>query len=296
MTIKIPLNKFLALFCLLLINISVANASSVRAVWMYNFSVLDNASTISKLTELDINRVYLGVSAKKLLPSGERASLDYTNKLKDFISLATANNIEIHAMTLMGNTFFLNSKHARSEQYIRWLTDYQSDATINEKFSGIHLDTEPHTLSQWKTAKKHGDWATVEGLMAQYVSLLSKLEPIIHDADSDLDFSAALHWKYNERADQGLVPSGDAQVLSRYLDTLVLMVYSTDSIFKIQERSEDEFNEANTVVGIDAKSFENYSETVYVQRTLDHHNRRNNKYLGTAVHYFSTFYKKYQEE
>lgn len=295
MTIKNMIQRILIISSLLLISFNTASASSVRAVWMYNFSVLDNVSTIDKLNDLDINRVYLGVSAKKLLPNGESASVDYTNKLKQFIALATAKNIQIHAMTLMGNTFFLNSKHARSEEMVGWIVNYQNSVAITEQFSGIHIDTEPHTLTAWKSAKRAGDWNTVEQIMSQYIVLLSKLEPIVHSADSSLDFSAAIQWKYNEWAEQGLLPSGDAELLGEYLDTLVPMVYGTESIFKIQQRSEDEFNETSTVVGIDAKSFKNYSDILYVQRTLDYHNRRNHKYLGTAVHYFSTLYKKYQD-
>ena len=261
---------------------------------MYNFSVLDNSSTVNKLSNLNINRVYLGVSAKKLLPSGSQASSAYTNKLKDFITLCHAKNIQIHAMTLMGNTFFLNSNHEKSENMIRWIIDFQDNATVTEQLSGIHLDTEPHTLAEWKSAKKQGNWGAVEQLMAQYVDLLSKLEPIIHN-NSSLEFSAAIQWKYNEWAEQGLLPSGDAALLGSYLDTLVPMVYSTNSIFKIQQRSEDEFSKADTVVGIDVKSFDNYSDIIYVQKTLDYHNRKNQHYLGTSAHYFSTLYKKSQE-
>ncbi len=284
-----------AIFCLLSINVNNANATSVRATWMYNFTVLDNTSTINKLAALGVNRVYLGVSAKRLLPNGSHASAAYTDKLKQFVSLATEKNIQIHAMTLMGNTFFLSSNHAKSENMISWIGDYQVNASVSEQFSGIHIDTEPHTLTEWKNAKRAGDWNAVESLMAQYVALLSKLEPIIHGFDTNLEFSAAIQWKYNEWAEQSLLPSGDAGLLATYLDTLVPMVYGTDSIFKIQQRSEDEFSKAQTVVGIDVKSFANYSDILYVQKTLDYHNRHNKKYLGTSAHYFSTLYKKSQE-
>ena len=283
------------LICCLLLFTAIANAAPVRAVWMYNFSILDNSSTINKLTSLGINRVYLGISAKKLLPQGKKASAEYTNKVREFVSLAAAKNIQIHAMTLMGNSFFLRKNHAKSVEMISWIIDYQNDVLPDEQFSGIHIDTEPHTLAEWKSAKKTGDWEAVENLMAQYVELLSKLDPIIHSNMSSMEFSAAIQWKYNEWAAQGLLPSGDAGVLSQYLDTLVPMVYGTSSIFKIQERSEDEFSKAQTVVGIDVKSFESYSDILYVQRTLDYHNRRNTNYLGTSVHYFSNFYKKFQD-
>jgi len=178
---------------------------------------------------------------------------------------------------------------------IHWIIDYQSSVPSSEQFTGIHSDTEPHTLAEWKNAKKSGNWGFVENLMDQYVTLPSKLEPIIHSHESNLEFSAAIQWKYNEWAEQGLLTSGNAAILGSYLDTLVPMVYATDSIFKIQQRSEDEFSKVPTIIGIDVQSFDNYSEILYVQKTLDYHNRKNDNYIGTSVNYYSKLYKKSQE-
>ncbi|NOQ65205.1 MAG: hypothetical protein GQ582_11900 [Methyloprofundus sp.] len=282
---------------LLLIAPLIVNADTpAKTTWMYSFSSLDNTSTINQLVELEINRVYLAVSAKKLLPNGEDASLYYTHKLEDFIALATAENIEIHAMTLMDNTFFLRERHARSAEMVTWLIDYQANALIDEQFSGIHIDTEPHSLTEWKSAKKLGDWETVEILMQQYVELIAILEPIIHLGDSSLEFSAALQWKYNEWAEQGLLPSGDAELLGEYLDHLVPMVYATDSLSRIQRRAEDEMSKAPTVIGIDAKSFNSYAEIIQAQQILDEQNRDNANYQGVSIYSFSTLYQKYLNE
>ncbi len=284
---KRTIQKICLAFSMVFFSAHAAEASSHRSVWLYHFSIMDNLLTIEELNALNINQVYLAVSAKQLLPSGENASEEYTNKLIDFVTLATQNGISVHAMTLMDKKFSLSENHVRAVEMVSWIVDFNNMLATDYPLSGIHIDTEPHTLNEWKSAKKTNDWDTVESIMAQYVDLLALLDPVIH-GNSQLIFSAAIHWKYNEWAEQGRLPSGDTALLAQYLDVAVPMVYQTDSLRLIHRRSADEIEEIPTVVGIDATSFDTYANLISIQNELDEKNRRSAHYLGTSVHSFSS--------
>lgn len=289
---KKKIRSLLAFFCVASSLMQSVKADNNFAAWLYNFSVLDNQATVTQLQTLNIDQAYLAVSAKKLLPNGEIADAAYTDKLSQFLSLANAQGIQVHAMTLMDKNFSLVEKHQRAADMVSWIIDFNNAQSAGQKLVGIHIDTEPHTLSEWKAAKSANDWDTVESIMAQYVELLTLLDPIVH-SDPQLSFSAAIHWKYNEWAARNRLPSGDTAILRQYLDVVMPMVYETDSLRLIQRRSADEIEEMPTLIGIRAVDFENYDAIIAAKNELDANNADQPHYLGVIVHSFSELNIKY---
>ena len=76
--------------------------------------------------------------------------------------------------------------------------------------------------------------------MQQYVGLLQKLNTQIGQSVWPLNFSATIHWKLNEWAEAGKLPSGATSNLAVYVDMLVPMVYVTTKGSTIHRRSKDE--------------------------------------------------------
>ncbi|MFC7680507.1 hypothetical protein [Paenibacillus sp. GCM10028914] len=69
---------------------------------------------------------------------------------KSFIRQATAQNIQVHV--LGGSpSWSLETERHRLETFLNWTRDYQESAAPEERFTGIHIDVEPHVLKEWQT-------------------------------------------------------------------------------------------------------------------------------------------------
>ncbi|GAB6928546.1 hypothetical protein JCM10914A_25290 [Paenibacillus sp. JCM 10914] len=69
---------------------------------------------------------------------------------RDFIRKAGRQGIEVHVLGGAPN-WALESERHRLETFIEWTAEYQAAAAPNERFTGIHVDIEPHVLGEWRT-------------------------------------------------------------------------------------------------------------------------------------------------
>ena len=268
--------------------ISPSTKSGTRAIWMYQFPELDNKETIKELLDMGINLVFLSTDSSRLLPSGTNASRAYTQKMRDFINRSHNAGISVHAMTLEDTGFTFSKYHARGAQLVEWIIDFSADSETLEPFDGVHIDTEPHALPSWSDAMANQDWAGMEKTMQQYVQLLATIHDTLRTSPVTLPLSPAIHWKYSEWAADGKVPSADPEILGRYVDFLVPMVYEITGSAKIHSRSLGEATKVPTLVGISAIDFSGYESLKDSIAALGERFKDEDKYMGTSVFKFST--------
>ncbi|MCF7970884.1 MAG: hypothetical protein K9L22_06930 [Methylococcaceae bacterium] len=265
----------------------LASKSPIKAVWMYRFSELDNKQTILELQAMEINLVFLSTDSNKLLPNGENASLEYTQKVRDFIKRAHYEKISVHAMTLEDPLFTLPKYHSQGAQLVKWIIAFCSDPETHTPFDGLHIDTESHSLPAWSDALKAEDWDTMEKIMQQYVQLLAAIHTTLQKSPASLPFSAATHWKNSEWAAEGKIPSANPNNLGLYLDFLVPMVYEITESAKIHSRSLDETVAMPTLVGISAFDFSKYQQLDDTTLALSENFKNSRNHLGVAIYKFS---------
>ncbi|MEW6606719.1 MAG: carboxypeptidase regulatory-like domain-containing protein [bacterium] len=268
--------------------IIVNNITPPRYVWMYEFEKFDNEEVINYLYNMEINGVFLSLDVRKINEGNPNYSATYTAKLQDFINQANTEGIEVHAMTLEAPNFTYESEHQNGIDLVEDVIAYCRNNPLLA-LKGVHIDTEPHVLDEWQ----NGDWNRREILMQSYVLLLSKIRDTL-DANSDvsLHFSAAIAWWYNEKANEGKLPSGDTLNLAKYLQTVVPMVYvSPDGIIS---RVEDEIEEADTIVGIKVEDFFNfYKELKDTMVKIDKEFESKTHYKGISVFEYKTMKELY---
>ena len=260
---------------------------TVKAVWMYGFSELDNKETVAELQAIKINLVFLSTDSSKLLPIGEKASLQYTQKMRDFISKAHSAGISVHAMTLEDPLFTFPKYHSRGAQLVEWIIAFCTDPETHVPFDGVHIDTESHSLPSWSDALGAEDWDAMEGIMQQYVQLLKTIHATLQSSPIALPLSPAVHWKNSEWAAEGKVPSADPTNLGQYVDFLVPMVYEITGSAKIHSRSSGEATAVPTLVGISAFDFSGYEQLGDTTAALGESFKDEGNYLGVAIYKFS---------
>lgn len=81
-----------------------------------------------------------------------------TELYRSFVSKASARNIEVHA--LEGDPRWVSTQTSAvdrwilQEDFVGWLTDYQENSAPNERFTGLHIDLEPHVAPSWDTDRE----------------------------------------------------------------------------------------------------------------------------------------------
>lgn len=80
---------------------------------------------------------------------------------KDFVKLASAAGIEVHAMG--GHPIWaLSENQVKMMKLVKYVKEYNRAAEGDERFHGIHLDIEPYVLPDWKTdsAEVIAEWTS----------------------------------------------------------------------------------------------------------------------------------------
>jgi len=124
--------------------------------------------------------------------------------------------------------------------------------------------------------------------MQQYVGLLQKLNTQIGQSAWPLNFSATIHWKLNEWAEAGKLPSGATSNLAVYVDMLVPMVYVTTKGSTIHRRSKDEATHVPILVGL---RFSDYKDVTVLENMYEDLNNRfvgEPNFRGTSVFKLAT--------
>ncbi|MBB5180234.1 hypothetical protein HNQ44_001662 [Planomicrobium koreense] len=122
-----------------------AEASEVpqqaRATWLWNpwMFVSDEAGTLAFLESKQLNKVYVQIDRD--VPKAAYGS---------FIGKAKALGIDVYALD--GAPSWVAPKgYVNQDRLMAWLADYQTQAAVNARFAGVHLDVEPYLYSGWNT-------------------------------------------------------------------------------------------------------------------------------------------------
>ena len=268
---------------------NVKERKTANAVYLYKFEDWKNEDRISELSKLGINDVFLSIYAKNL-PGEVYYSSDYTQKLIDFIVKAYAKNIYVHLMSIQTYDSGKTENHADALERIKSVINFCK--TIPETpCKGINIDIEPHALDEWKNANEFNDGVR-ENLMKQFVELLSKINSLIKGSDGlpSLQFSADIGWWWNEKFKDGLLPSGDINILARYLDFVAPMAYST--AVDILEQAGDEITAMPTMIAIQVDNFSSYNDVIKEIESLNSKFKDNDNYLGVVIFKFATLKEK----
>lgn len=202
---------------------ATAYSSKQTGTWLWDTTqiksepdkILDFAETQG------INAIYLQINRDVAIPY-----------YKDFISKATAEGIEVQILD--GRPAWgLSSGREGLMSFVEWIEAYQSGAEENERFSGIHVDIEPHVLAEWKSDR--------DSVVAQWQSNVSYLT---NEAKRmELKITADIpFW-----LDNYTVPGGDMKISSwmiRQFDAVAVMAYR-DTASAIYNAAASELKEAS---------------------------------------------------
>ena len=129
-------------------------ASKAYATWLWDTSQIieKGDQIITFLLANNVKCLYLQIDY----------SLEF-DVYKKFIEQASKRGIDIQA--LEGSPQWVSDDGINMEKlFFEWLTDYNNEASINQKFKGVHLDVEPYLNEQYSTNKK--------GIVETYQKLL----------------------------------------------------------------------------------------------------------------------------
>lgn len=262
---------------------SLAQTSgSVRAVWMYGFSSFDNTLVTQNLNAMGINRVFLSTNSLSL-----ESDAAYRTKMLDLLAQAHAAGIEIHAMTLEDPNFTYD--HASAQVHFGRFLDF-CEANPSSCFDGIHIDVEPHDVTNWSAWRDAADDAAKNLIMESYVQLLATLRTQLDERPAvSLPFSAAIAWWWNENAVSGSLPAAAAGNLAAHLDYLVPMAYR-ENADRIHAGAADEVAIAPTLVGINVPDLDlpDYASVLATSAELDARFAGQPNYLGIATFRYTT--------
>lgn len=112
-----------------------------KATWLWNTERIRSnpQDVLAFLTQNQVNLVYLQVNID--IP---------VSYYRSFIKESGARGIRVEALD-GAPQWGLETERYRITNFLSWVQAYQNGAAAAEKFSGLHVDIEPHVLPQWKT-------------------------------------------------------------------------------------------------------------------------------------------------
>ncbi|WP_421382367.1 amidase [Bacillus salacetis] len=266
-------------------NINVdASITQDRATWLWNpwMIVNDEAGTLSFLESKQLNKVYVQIDRD--IPIGV---------YQRFIEKASEKGMQIYALD--GAPDWVAPKgYVHQDQLMMWLELYQRSSSIQQRFSGVHLDVEPYLYSGWGTKKG----ATVKSYQALLLRAKKSTDQLNLPLEADMPF-----WfdeiSYSNIYGKGLL----AEWVIKTTDGVTIMAYR-DSAALITEFVKKEVNWAGTyaksvVIGVetgqtsegDTISFFEEGEN-YMNQQLDevkNHYEGIAGFGGTAVHHVGSW-------
>ncbi|MGA4722116.1 amidase [Fictibacillus nanhaiensis] len=114
------------------------NKTFATYLWHTNKIVTDKKDILNFLQSKGVNTLYLQIDPNIQM-----------SKYQQFIKDALKIGVRVHALDVAPD--WIEPNHKGPEQFMNWLANYQLKASNSEKFSGIHLDVEPYTLTEWDT-------------------------------------------------------------------------------------------------------------------------------------------------
>lgn len=205
----------------------------------------------------------------------------------DIINAFTDAGIHVHWMTLEDHTYVY--RHDDAIVKINAVLDFIETHKLN--VTGIHIDSEPHALDEWKNA---ADWTAKNAIFQQYVSLLEKVRAVLDKRAPHMLFSAAVAWWYSSKEKGGDLENGLGTNLvnSKRLDMVVPMIYdeagpSSEAVITKMHENGYIGDGAATLVGMGVEEFASISDLdKNVQEVIDYAKSNSNcyeKFYGISI-------------
>lgn len=165
---------------------------------------------------------------------------------RSFIRQAGVQGIEVHVLGGAPN-WALESERHRLEMFIQWTAEYQASAAPNERFTGIHVDIEPHVLAEWKTNQS----SVVKQWQASVRYLVDEAHKLNLPIGSDMTF-----WLHTyQLPDQSMSIS---RWMIKQFDQIVIMAYrdQADNIYNLAATELKEADELGkeALIAVETKS------------------------------------------
>ncbi|KAI3399464.1 hypothetical protein diail_6726 [Diaporthe ilicicola] len=189
------------------------------ATWIWNTTLITDANQTSQFfsfaREQGLQRAYLHVDA------------DIDNAFfENFIQQCTTSGIVVEA--LMGNAeWILGGGTPSLQSNLEWIQQFQGNASAGARFSGIHMDIELWSLSNWQSML--GTYVAAWQNIVNYVSSFAKALGI--STAADLPF-----WTYT-MSDPATGEAMDSWMLNA-LDSVTFMTYrnTVSELFEVAEK------------------------------------------------------------
>ncbi|WIV20698.1 hypothetical protein QPK24_08475 [Paenibacillus polygoni] len=204
---------------------STSVPESQTATWLWDATQIKTApdSVLTFAKENNINVIYLQINR------------DVRNRYyQSFIHNATLAGIKVEILDGRPSWGLTQSRQGLVD-FIDWIENYQNEASETEKFSGIHVDIEPHVLPEWKE--------NVDEVVRQWQSnvsyLTSEAKRLHMEIGADIPF-----W-----LDNYTTPDKDMKISSwmiRQYDSVTVMAYR-DKANAIYDVASGELAEASAL-------------------------------------------------
>ncbi|MBQ9791801.1 MAG: hypothetical protein IJW28_04355 [Clostridia bacterium] len=245
---------------------------SIYGVWWWD-STLD-LTYIDYAKEYNINEIYY-------------CDASFNSSVEEYISYANAKKIEVYLLMgeyqwLYDDTNLIN----KIESYIQY------NSETNAKFSGIHLDIEPHQAPEWKS----GDETTKIELVNKLVKLAKKLK----DTYPNIYFSYDIpFWLDHMVTIDGVEKEAYKHMID--LSHKVFLMSYRDTAEKIYDVSKDEIEYASSVNKTVVLGVEIYSEEgdqvsfmeegkIYMHAEIDRLKTMVPNGTGVSIHHIKTWH------
>lgn len=146
-----------------------------------------------------------------------------------FIGRASARNIRVYALDGAPRWALDPSL---TDAFLNWLTDYQVSADADQRFAGIHIDTEPYLLPEWNRDRG----ALLTSWKSHIDTLIAGAKHLGLPAEADIPF-----W-FDEQFMPGQTSTLSAWLIGRF-DSVTIMAYR-DSADRIADVAKNELAEA----------------------------------------------------
>lgn len=266
---------------------------ALKATWIWNTRLIvqERAEILSFAAQHGINRIYLHIEQTGIPLQAYR----------DFIREARASNIQVDA--LGGDPSWSRlSKQKSVASFVDWVHAYNRSVSEEERFSGIHVDIEPHVHPLWKEDREQlkKEWlANLEWVIRE-----TKKEPGM-EVSADIPF-----WMHQLSASES--ESVSAWLL-RELDHVTLMAYrdavaGRNGVLDITSRILEEAGHARqkVVIGLNIRDSGEGDHTTFYEEPpqelreelllLERRMKKYPAYAGFAIHDYEHWKQKIKRE
>ena len=260
----------------LMVGCSCTYNENIYGVWWWNESL--DLIYIDYAKECDINEIYL-------------CDTRFDEETNQFIEYAKGKDIKVYL--LMGEyQWIYNDTNliSKIEKYIEY------NATYGAKFSGIHLDIEPHQAPEWKNATAENKDSVRSDLVTKLVTLAKKLK----DSYPTIKFSYDIPFWLDQMVSIDGVEKEAFKYMIDFADKVFLMSYR-DTAEAIYNISKEEIAYASAVgktvvLGVETYSLEGDNVSFmeegknYMYSELDKLKNMVPSGTGISIHHIQTWY------